>query len=507
MSAAQRAGRASEPSSPKTKKEAPSPPVVLLDAVTGTTRIDPRTLARKLGRTNFDVWTALLWCRDKLGFTRVRNARLLQLVNARREREARRRISLKTIHNATARLKEIGLLETAGQETRTTVCRRVYGDYRKGVATFPRVLCRVILERAGHGGRREGSGRRPSKHAVINWRPEDPNMSSRRLTGQVKYVPFLSFDSTCDGNQVGQPSGIKLGSLRPVSPQKTRGDTHTWRVVDDALRISDLRSNDLSSKEERIAQAREALISSESRSGREKVAAVIRSKVDEDRWGRYIEEEEPPEPIEKGVMPAARIPSPKAFDDEMSDLEMAWALIKLYRGCVERKYGGRCMVYANVKDITQAKHYAKLVEAGDCLRDLGIPPAAWIGFRVDWWRSEISDRTIIPLNKVFDADTILNLFVKFRHMPSGLNAYASDRGRAGPMSEAEKTLCNKYALYNRAKTTLMMNNAWNERTRKETLRKHFPDGWVAEYERVRAQLIEDQAELYRQHADFVYMWD
>jgi hypothetical protein len=91
----------------------------------------------------------------------------------------------------------------------------------------------------------------------------------------------------------------------------------------------------------------------------------------------------PPYPGPDVVQPA-RLPAPPILDPNSTEKEVASVLAACYRGALEVAFGVESFAYTR-GDISRARCFRQLVEAGNFLKTSRTAPAAWALFSVDVW--------------------------------------------------------------------------------------------------------------------------
>lgn len=94
----------------------------------------------------------------------------------------------------------------------------------------------------------------------------------------------------------------------------------------------------------------------------------------------------PPFPGNTIVAPVT-VPEAIHLDDGASKVMQVNAMMKAYRGAIERRYGGRCFAFSK-GDVSRSKHFKGLSDFADALIAHKISPSAWCIHRVDKWREQ-----------------------------------------------------------------------------------------------------------------------
>ncbi len=167
----------------------------------------------------------------------------------------------------------------------------------------------------------------------------------------------------------------------------------------------------------------------------------------------------------------------------------ATAMVRAYRGAIEKRFGRQKRPILARGDITRSKHFAHLTAFADELIRHEIPPATWCIHRVDLWR-ELAKGKNLPktpsLTWVFNMKAISDeLRWKFRA------EYGA--GRIGGRAVFSKAHLKLLAIYGAMKRDLAtMKKA-------DAVAKHFPNGL---YDELVDQARRDAAETrYRLECD------
>lgn len=208
------------------------------------------------------------------------------------------------------------------------------------------------------------------------------------------------------------------------------------------------------------------------------------------------------------------LPSPPLFKPEMKDLDLAWALIKLYNGAIERIFKEPSFLFGSRRttDLTRSKYYKLLVEGGRMLIELEFPPAAWIMFSFDAWRDinkSTSKKTPPPINFVFGERRIMDRRGWFSREMSG---YCSRRLMASALA---KDIVTRMYDVQRLRWAVLekMERKYGylpkEEARKaltELVEIFFPGGFDSWVERAQEKSAEDQAQIQQLVADGEFIW-
>lgn len=207
----------------------------------------------------------------------------------------------------------------------------------------------------------------------------------------------------------------------------------------------------------------------------------------------------PPFPGASSVPPAV-IPNPPLIDPKASDKDLAMTLIRAYRGAVDSRYGGRCMVHAS-GDITRSKNFKALVDAGKALIDHEIPPAAWAAFSVDTWRKyshEALAKKPPPVTWAMNAKRINDRRGWFR---AESDNYTGGRVIYG---NAHQDLIKRYDLMRREARAALADG----RPVSEVVERHFPDGMFQRLvDQARREAVENQQRLRHLVQRGEWLWD
>lgn len=83
----------------------------------------------------------------------------------------------------------------------------------------------------------------------------------------------------------------------------------------------------------------------------------------------------------------ATIPNPPKISETATDEEAAHALAQAYRGAFEARTKQPCWAARLPQVVKNKKAWSLLLEVGAMLRDAGVPPAGWVAWSFDVWKS------------------------------------------------------------------------------------------------------------------------
>ncbi len=311
--------------------------------VAGFATVPEEELKVKLGRPAWHVWLVLCARRDRQGLTHITTKGIARAEGFVPMHE-------KNVRDALVRLTRASLVEVIGWQPKQVPCgkrwttrdvyvRRVRGARMLSLAGAERVAVpeetRAWLESAAtHGGKRMGAGRKKSNQGL--------STSNQGLSTP----PGLG------ANQGLSPSSVYVSgeSLRTRSSQEKNAPTSGASV----LRFEDERGAGFGGGAARPLPSPSFPL-----------AGL------------------PPYPGDS-IVRAAEVPPPLKLSPSDPEDYQVRHLAACFRGAVERQYGSKCFLLANLSP--RSKSYALLAKAAQQLIAYDTAPAAWCIYAVRrWW--------------------------------------------------------------------------------------------------------------------------
>lgn len=357
-------------------------PIGVYEEIAGRHVVPLALLKAKLGFGAFHVWQVLCRFRDRNGYTHITAAGI-----------ARAKGFVKTsphvVKDALAKLQVAGLVEPVGRRVRRVPTRLGEADvlvYERRVrgACLPHIDGeeRVVIPdatkkwgmtAASWGGKRKGAGRRAKESstpaALESSTPTYKREESKRVReGELSFASQRK-DSGARNERAPAAYSLLHTEGNPMSEEKAEG---LPQIVGARRHPTRLLSTPITGL--------------------------------------------PPYPG-ASLIEVPRVPQPPLLLETDGPEDHAKILATLFRNCVEKRYAIRCFLFRK-GDIKRSKHYAKLVEFAKLLIAHEIPPAAWIGWRVDeWLANRKGDRPQLPpVAYVFNVRTITETRWRFREV-------------------------------------------------------------------------------------------
>lgn len=353
-------------------------------SVAGFAVVDENDLAKKLGHAPWVVWQMLTARRDRQGIT---HATIASMTKAR----GYEKFSHRTVKKALARLRKAGLVEHIRTKWERTpagvsyrgVVRRIRGARQLSAVGAERV---AVPDETKHwlsfacskGGKRVGAGKKPGSFSSL------PAGESKGAAGESKGAAGASQRS----NQRGPHS---TNTLRTSSEQLEKESTY----VDPSPSPQAPPAH--TSKEEIESAHGAALLGRSQRTPLQR-STPLKGLPAYPGWS---------------VVAPALVPSPPLLVPTDPEDYKVRLLANAFRGAVEREYGVKCFLLANVTP--KAKSYRALVEAALLLEGFGVAPAQWCCYAVRRWYlarthsggwTEGSPVPLPPINVIFSKKQI-----------------------------------------------------------------------------------------------------
>lgn len=461
------------------------PPVIM--SVAGKHEMDTKTFQRIYRNEGWRIWCYLRKCRGKDGLTKARNATIQKATG----------LTKNQVEWHIRRLKRGGVIEVVQARGARACVRRVNGQFSKGQITLPWSAYAKTLKLPGRGGARKGAGR-PRKD------------SNQRLdAGNQRLDPTKIKDST----QASVKRSEKASSRRQAPVEHS--------LVKDKLK----KEPEILSLRER-SHAAAARRQDQSPSSPERRAVVIPLRPPQE--APCSVRSDPPRYPDNRLLQVTKIPSPRRFEPDASDDEIADTMATLYKSVCIATFGkkGADWGMLSPKGIFAKKHRQMLLKCGQTLQQYDIAPASWIAWRVDEWRDMAQKKRLKTENQpafhfVFSTRMIYEAHKRFELDQDG---YKGGQCCPTQLSKEVSTRYNHYTLklsklarqlqrrghtvgYGApAEMTEEAVEAFLTELDAQLQAEFFPGGWEGWYERAResnleyAQLIKEAIAMRR------YVW-
>lgn len=339
------------------------------------------------------AWEVYIWLqkrRGRNGLTKARNRKIAERLG----------MTIKRVERSMSKLKRMRIVEVVGyrksKEGRLAI-RRVLGEYRNGVVSFPKRIWSAIKAAVGCGTKTK-EGRYAWEIDKIERRPDYPKAESsgggppllRRGT-----PPPIHTENINDNNELSVDGGsaIKvLNKIRDLSLTEIDASSST----DAWFHLSTESHSNIYSKPRTLTRGESSSGSLSSTRRNEAsggthleggVQDARHSTRGESSGGAIDPKWETKIPAFPGstILEVPRIPRPPVLDDSLSDAELGNRMLRYYWGAHEARFGEKCWILRGAGKLRKSRYFGTLVGAGRELIRRGIPAAAWIGFRMDAW--------------------------------------------------------------------------------------------------------------------------
>lgn len=401
---------------------------------------------RKIGRTAFDVYDALLQSRNLNCTTHASLAGIARKASAAVEEnrgKPRDKLSEKTVRNAIEKLVRLGLVENLGWTYRVVPCadaacraaglppahdHKVYLRRIKGLVTVkpdsnelfqlvaPKETVDALKAANTHGAAR-GGGRPPgAKDKAPRRRFRDPTLDMPVEEFDRGPTPVAPLAGAVRGgaaeNQDGRPIKSRLmisssvlrtseekpapmkpgGGLGSPSEKSLAGDSAKRPVKAAPVAPVAKPAPIPSPQPSKPAAPPDGPLPGGRYLSREPSVGGLRLAGDSGGLRglvvfapRQEDQWTPPFPG-PSVITAARVPEPPKLAPELAPDDRASLLARAYRATVSARYGIRCMTLARVSDIETSREFKDLAASAELLITHSIAPIAWVAWSIDVWR-------------------------------------------------------------------------------------------------------------------------
>lgn len=404
----------------------PKNPPKVDQSVAGAVKIKTNEVQKKLGKPAWTVWVALIWRRDRYGYSRATIATI----------QNETQLSYDQVKRAFRRLKTVCLVTPKAKPTGPRLwARRVYGDYRNGQVVVTALAFTAILAAGTRGG-----DHRSKEAATMKKRRE---AASRALKSSAENRP-----------------------KRPTKPHQSADQT--------ALPKIGYKREDNSLFKTMAANAAPAFGKSKSTS----LESLLRPTIPREprhysvpRGGTAIL---PPLNNSRITRHVARTPPPPCLDADADDRQRVTSLAYAYRGAHALRHGP---CWSLNGDLKKSRHWKTMLAAAEAAIEYAIPLGSWSLWSFDVWAAGDEGNTkkgkAPPVGFVWSAKRIEERRGWFK------NAHGYHGGRVWPTESGAD-----YVRQWRAMAThlyqLPREVAMTDLAQQEALALYFPNG-IEEY--------------------------